>query len=279
MKYSLTDAILPLCIVYNVAVCCSAPDSDLFGSTELRSPQAGGSVSVATDADPSPGGAGAGGSIADRGGRGGGSSGPVGGESSSSGGTAVFAGGVPNTGGTASGGTGSQARCGDWVTDDTEACDDGPYNGQYDYCSSDCSGPGAYCGDGIVNNGREVCDDGRPHLGPCEDDCTGCKPSWLLNGSVCEAHCVDGRVNGDETDIDCGGSVCGTCKFGRGCNIWSDCMTGVCRAGRCEECDSTSECTNGPSGTGHHSCQTIGQVRCCNTAVGQCTCPTFGCQE
>ena len=40
--------------------------------------------------------------------------------------------------------------------------------------------------------------------------------------------CDDGIVNGDETDIDCGGGTCEPCGEGLGCSLGEDCETGVC---------------------------------------------------
>ncbi len=45
--------------------------------------------------------------------------------------------------------------------------------------------------------------------------------------------CTDGRRNGDETDVDCGGPECGDCAVGKGCTTGSDCVTGVCSQGVC----------------------------------------------
>ena len=46
--------------------------------------------------------------------------------------------------------------------------------------------------------------------------------------------CDDGRQNGEETDIDCGGA-CEACEVGRSCQATSDCMDGSqCDNGRCE---------------------------------------------
>ena len=47
------------------------------------------------------------------------------------------------------------------------------------------------------------------------------------------AFCFNGRQDGDETGLDCGGS-CGACAAGS-CSVGTDCATGVCAAGRCVE--------------------------------------------
>jgi|SRR5579871_6080203 len=45
--------------------------------------------------------------------------------------------------------------------------------------------------------------------------------------------CSDGVVDGNETDIDCGGS-CAACGLGRRCLVGSDCTTGNCAGGICQ---------------------------------------------
>src|SRR5690606_16745823 len=48
------------------------------------------------------------------------------------------------------------------------------------------------------------------------------------DGSVCLApRCTDGVMNGDESDVDCGGT-CGPCDDGLDCVVASDCQSGVC---------------------------------------------------
>ena len=61
-------------------------------------------------------------------------------------------------------------------------------------------------------------------LAPCSDDaCTRPLPA---------PSCFDRVRNGDETDVDCGGS-CGACAGGAACNEASDCTTRACDAGVC----------------------------------------------
>lgn len=45
--------------------------------------------------------------------------------------------------------------------------------------------------------------------------------------------CQDGYFDGDETDVDCGGSCPVRCGAGRGCSVDGDCALGACVAGRC----------------------------------------------
>lgn len=61
-------------------------------------------------------------------------------------------------------------------------------------------------------------------LSPCSDDaCTHATPA---------ASCFDRVRNGDESDVDCGGS-CGPCAGGGACRAASDCQTGACDGGAC----------------------------------------------
>lgn len=47
--------------------------------------------------------------------------------------------------------------------------------------------------------------------------------------------CTDVILNQDETDVDCGGSVCAGCPFGNACVVDGDCLSGVCNnEGRCQ---------------------------------------------
>lgn len=56
--------------------------------------------------------------------------------------------------------------------------------------------------------------------------------------------CFDGVKDGDETDIDCGGS-CVACPVGEGCAKGTDCASGVCTAGKCAAPTCSDHVTNG----------------------------------
>src|SRR5262245_37405883 len=45
--------------------------------------------------------------------------------------------------------------------------------------------------------------------------------------------CTDAILNGEETDVDCGGT-CGPCQLGRTCSINADCANGNCMGGTCK---------------------------------------------
>src|SRR5690349_5420859 len=45
--------------------------------------------------------------------------------------------------------------------------------------------------------------------------------------------CGDGKKNGAETDVDCGGGTCGPCAPGKTCFHGSDCTSGTCTNNAC----------------------------------------------
>src|SRR5690349_4435360 len=62
--------------------------------------------------------------------------------------------------------------------------------------------------------------------GLCHDG--HCAPAEGLDGSA-----TDGVKNGDETDVDCGGSRAPKCGVDKSCAVAGDCVDGVCKAGTC----------------------------------------------
>jgi hypothetical protein len=57
--------------------------------------------------------------------------------------------------------------------------------------------------------------------------------------------CSDHRMNGDETDVDCGGPSCSACMPGQGCKLAKDCTTGVCIDGKCQQATCNDGMKNG----------------------------------
>ena len=112
--------------------------------------------------------------------------------------------------------------CGDEIVQPTEACDDGdPFTNECDYgamscevCTEDCVlGPGdtSFCGDGEI----DVMNDEE-----CEPPGTSrCDPMCFLPPT---GDCFNMTVDGDETDVDCGGS-CLPCPPGARCLVSEDC--------------------------------------------------------
>ncbi|MEJ7732107.1 MAG: hypothetical protein WKG00_23210 [Polyangiaceae bacterium] len=96
------------------------------------------------------------------------------------------------------------------------------------------------CSDGIRNGGESDVDCGGPaqlDCSPCDvgNDCTtgtDCA-SGVCEGTACgEGDCNDDIVNGDETDVDCGGQDCDYCVSGQKCNSELDCEY-FCEDGHC----------------------------------------------
>ncbi len=107
--------------------------------------------------------------------------------------------------------------CGDGVLQGEEECDDGN-DVDTDACLNACKN--ASCGDGTVQDGVEDCDDGN------DDETDSCT-------SMCKAPaCDDMAMNGDEIDVDCGGS-CGPCGEGLACTEGKGCESGYCDMDSC----------------------------------------------
>jgi len=101
------------------------------------------------------------------------------------------------------------------------------------------------------------CGDGQKTVDETDDDCGGrtCEPcpadsacvtgtdcqSGICTNQVCQPPaCTDIAVNGDETDLNCGGK-CSPCAQGQHCKLDADCSTKKCAAGVCE----SSVCEDG----------------------------------
>jgi hypothetical protein len=61
--------------------------------------------------------------------------------------------------------------------------------------------------------------------------------------------CQDGKQNGSESDIDCGGGKCPRCTLGQTCASRDDCDTGRCTGGTCQACvNNDPDCGLGADG-------------------------------
>ncbi len=118
-------------------------------------------------------------------------------------------------------------------------------------CLAGCTA-GADCTSGICNVGKgacvsSTCQDGVLDGSETAIDCGGgtcagctvgqaCKVGSDCASGACEVttlvcvanHCSDGVKDGDESDLDCGGSLCAPCATGLGCAVDTDCQTGAC---------------------------------------------------
>jgi len=102
-------------------------------------------------------------------------------------------------------------------------------------CDPDTMTCGPACDDGVQNGDETDVDCG----GSCPMDCDdgeGCLVGEDCVSMVCDPDdmtctppsCDDGIQNGDETDVDCGGSCGNTCETGEVCNTGADCIDDVC---------------------------------------------------
>ncbi len=94
------------------------------------------------------------------------------------------------------------------------------------------------CGDRTQNCPR--CAGGQ--LCVRDEDCA----SLSCIESICAAvSCTDGIANGNETDLDCGGSCASACPVGAHCEDGSDCSSGVCDGDTCVAADCADSTQNG----------------------------------
>jgi fibro-slime domain-containing protein len=165
-------------------------------------------------------------------------------------------------------------RCGDKAVDVDfgEACDDGVNNGQPGSCSPDCKAfiPLPSCGDAILQNPPEQCDQGKAVNGTLASTCDShcrfkCGNGYKDTGEACDngvndgsygtcnpdctlaTHCGDGTKNGPE-QCDQGSSnkplatayQQGACTTA--CTWAPFCGDGRVQSQFGEECDSSSDC-------------------------------------
>lgn len=87
---------------------------------------------------------------------------------------------------------------------------------------------------------------------------TACGENLACSGGSCQLveplTCGDGLQNGDETDVDCGGSCLARCANGRGCSIDGDCSSGHCVSNVCRECATDEHCGAGRDCVGGSCC-------------------------
>ena len=73
----------------------------------------------------------------------------------------------------------------------------------------------------------------------------GSDAGLLVDGAQIPKTATDGVKDGDETDVDCGGSSGTPCKPNAQCKAAGDCDSGVCTSGRCAAPTSTDGVKNG----------------------------------
>ncbi len=133
----------------------------------------------------------------------------------------------------------------------------------------DCAASDDTCDDSmepaVCSSGAGTCSDGAQNQDETDVDCGGTRCEACALGQGCELAadcesrncdtvsgtcvtpdtptCTDRMLNQDETDIDCGGAVCGGCGVGALCAAPRDCRSGRCTGGHCEAAPGT--CTDG----------------------------------
>jgi hypothetical protein len=93
------------------------------------------------------------------------------------------------------------------------------------------------CANGIDDDCDLLVDTGDPYCECSVAACTGdpCPPGYVCGyDGCCVPHCFDDVQNGDEGDVDCGGSCAAKCAPGRHCYGFWDCASGICVNGVCQ---------------------------------------------
>jgi cysteine-rich repeat protein len=129
-----------------------------------------------------------------------------------------------------------------------------------EYSTASCQKPVTTCGDGEVNTKLNENCDGTAFL-PEMDSCSDfpefsaqasltCKADCRLDTSGCGLRnsinetCSNGKKDLFEKDVDCGGG-CGCCDARRTCSSNSECCSGFCSAGVCQEASCSDKIKNG----------------------------------
>ncbi len=107
-------------------------------------------------------------------------------------------------------------------------------------------GCGGSCDESDIDCGTITCNSGDVCLNGCtnDEDCLGqtcivdsdcVQGSNCINGRCAIPSCNDLIKDQDETDIDCGGSICKKCENGMSCIINADCKSNYCSGNICQE--------------------------------------------
>jgi hypothetical protein len=87
--------------------------------------------------------------------------------------------------------------------------------------------------DSQCEKGKVCSNPGSSITGSCTA-CGGTSCSCISGQCLPWPACQDQTMDGAETDIDCGGSVCPACNAGQGCAVNSDCSSQSCTSGACD---------------------------------------------
>ncbi len=115
--------------------------------------------------------------------------------------------------------------------------------------------PSTLCKNGTLDEGETDIDCGGTTCKACEL-AKNCIVDGDCKSNICDLaaenattktclekrpHCTSGAKDGDESDVDCGGS-CDKCAIGKACGENKDCLSDNCDAGMCKD---VAHCTNG----------------------------------
>jgi hypothetical protein len=253
--------VVPSVVLSVVAIsACGSSDSkknaaltDDGTTSKGGAPSSGGSTAQSGNAGTGVAGKGGAAGTAGKGGAGGATGGSAG--AAGAGGGAACAPAAGGSAGTAGSGGGAAGSGG--ATCEPDTCGDMMLDG--DETDVDCGGScfkkcvaGAACKKG-GDCSQGICTPGMP------------------TGKCATATCTDMVKNGDETDVDCGGTACSKCADTKGCNAASDCKSGVC--GNDHKC-AVPTCMDGVQ-NGTESDLDCGGAGCAKCPLGQkCTAAT-----
>ncbi|HVW25087.1 MAG TPA: hypothetical protein VHC69_06925 [Polyangiaceae bacterium] len=138
-----------------------------------------------------------------------------------------------------------------------------------------CESCALLCNDSMKDGNETAVDCGGPDCGKCPNGST-CTTRTDCQSDVCGSSssilktcqtptCTDTVKNGDETDVDCGGSKCAKCQNGKKCGAGADCVSTLCTGGVCAckplTCaDYPTQCgslSNGCAATMQCACSTL----------------------
>ena len=127
-----------------------------------------------------------------------------------------------------------------------------------------CSPTNKASGTPCSSNGGKVCDDQGACVHCVQDgDCNG--PPEICVSKTCMSSCGDGKKDGNETDVDCGGA-CPRCADGKTCNDDADCVSQVCTNNKCAMPSCTDGVQNGTetdTDCGGNACPKCGTGKMC----------------
>ncbi len=96
--------------------------------------------------------------------------------------------------------------------------------------SRDCPGASDGCVDSACQLWVAACDSQTP----CLDDAWFCNASGVCQKYPASVNCSNAVMDGDEADVDCGGSVCQACVAGKACVLARDCVSSICIGDMCQ---------------------------------------------